>query len=442
MNWLQSFYLGTTTHDFYVKRFGQALLLLTIWLLPLQTRWIALPGSLNNKPWEYGTVSMFGIDILIILCATLASIVRMKQQRALSMFEYSALLLVFVACFSFSQSTNHINAIWGGWLMTSGILLCLSLVWLSPPRNWLIWTMITSGVLQSGLALWQHHEQTVTAMKWLGIAAQDPSWSGVQVIEVGSQRILRAYGSLPHPNILAGYLAITICLAVSALLWSKHYKNQLSIAGVIAILTTALMTTYSRQALLGLGVGLGYMCLMTLLQRQRFPFRMVLALMCVFIPLTVSIWNNPAPWQARYQAQTRLEQRSLDERTTYQDQAIALLRDHWLGGVGINNFTAVQHAHDRRANITRDGYSYQPVHNMYLLLWTELGIMGVLTMLMVVISSWHTAARSSAWQLDNRAALLTLLTIGCFDHYLWSLHAGILLWWCVIGLLAWQKKVT
>jgi len=40
---------------------------LVVFLLPLQTRWMAKLGELNGGYWEYGTYSLYFIDILILL---------------------------------------------------------------------------------------------------------------------------------------------------------------------------------------------------------------------------------------------------------------------------------------------------------------------------------------------------------------------------------------
>ena len=42
-------------------------LYLLVFLLPIQTRWIIKEGSINGGHWEYGTISLYGTDILLIL---------------------------------------------------------------------------------------------------------------------------------------------------------------------------------------------------------------------------------------------------------------------------------------------------------------------------------------------------------------------------------------
>ena len=40
---------------------------LLVFLLPLQTRWIVRPGVLNGGYFEYGTISVYGTDVLLII---------------------------------------------------------------------------------------------------------------------------------------------------------------------------------------------------------------------------------------------------------------------------------------------------------------------------------------------------------------------------------------
>src|SRR3989339_860651 len=50
-----------------IKKILNYLILLLIFLLPLQTRYINEYGSLNGGYWEYGTFSLYGTQILLWL---------------------------------------------------------------------------------------------------------------------------------------------------------------------------------------------------------------------------------------------------------------------------------------------------------------------------------------------------------------------------------------
>ena len=50
-----------------IKKITHWLIFLTLFTLPLQTRWIIKEGVINNGPWEYGTISLYATSLLIIL---------------------------------------------------------------------------------------------------------------------------------------------------------------------------------------------------------------------------------------------------------------------------------------------------------------------------------------------------------------------------------------
>ena len=48
-------------------------LYLLVFLLPWQTRWIIRAGEINGGYWEYGTISLYGTDVLLFLLLVLFS---------------------------------------------------------------------------------------------------------------------------------------------------------------------------------------------------------------------------------------------------------------------------------------------------------------------------------------------------------------------------------
>src|SRR3989344_7359049 len=57
------------------------LLLLFLFLLPWQTRWIYQPAMLNGGFWEYGTQSFYGTEILLWLIVILFLIDRFRHKE-------------------------------------------------------------------------------------------------------------------------------------------------------------------------------------------------------------------------------------------------------------------------------------------------------------------------------------------------------------------------
>jgi len=71
-----------------------------------------------------------------------------------------------------------------------------------------------SGLIQAFLAISQYSLQhSVFGSKWFGEIILSPDLPGVAKIAVNGEKIMRAYGTFPHPNILAGFLLSTIFLS-------------------------------------------------------------------------------------------------------------------------------------------------------------------------------------------------------------------------------------
>ena len=51
----------------YFKKVGEVLLYLLVFLLPLQTRLIIRPGMVNFGYLEYGTISLYVTDIILVV---------------------------------------------------------------------------------------------------------------------------------------------------------------------------------------------------------------------------------------------------------------------------------------------------------------------------------------------------------------------------------------
>lgn len=136
-----------------------------------------------------------------------------------------------------------------------------------------------------------------------------------------------------------------------------------------------------------------------------------------------------------FSADTRLEHVSIDERTDYFQQSLGVLKTNWPIGTGIGNYTAYLAAQDEMMNRQKVAFQYQPVHSIYPLVFAELGLFGIIAFLGMLIALWLGTPTHTTAQITLKAAFAGLLIIGLFDHYLWSLHVGILLFWLTIGLL-------
>lgn len=430
-----------------MNQWKQYYLALVVFLLPWQAVWL-----FSSNESQYLRLGLYAIDVLMLVAITL------HWREVRSFFAaYGRGLAVVLSYFILVSFFTPLPVV-AIWKMATLLLIVVFAVLVRRrlAHETLVVSFVASGVLQGMIAIVQFFLQSIPASTILGMSAQLPSILGTVVVETVSGRWLRAYGTFPHPNILGGYLAIALIVAVDFYFrtyerfqaWLKEYgatgrnlwhapevrRTALHLALLLAsivIIFLGLLASYSRSALVAVifaGAAYGIVAY----QKNRIRATVLgIKLLAIFSALFI-VWQMffPGLWNARVIAVDRLERKSVTERVEGYGAAVNVFATHPFFGIGLSQYTAklaINHP-------DQPSYSYQPVHNSFLLILAEIGMVGILVL---VASFWY--AKDALWQLWQRASLarfhaqplflallLLLLTIGLFDHYLWSLHAGLL----------------
>jgi hypothetical protein len=418
---------------------------LFIFLLPWQTRWIWQQGYINGGLWEYGTFSVYATDFLFLVILFLSFFLKNRPGQKIGIFS-PYLFGFFLICFTSIFWTVNKDV---SWYFIGRLLQALLLVWIVVRVNvkWpaLAVSFVLSGVVQSALGIYQFFSQQVTANKWLGLAAHAPDVLGDFVVETASGRFLRAYGSLPSPNILGGFLVVCLVFLICLIFYVYGHRpvrlwKVIAMAAAFVVIFQGLIFTFSRSAWLALGAVLVGMLIMFLWQGDRLRLR-ALTRVAVWICLIIifSVVLIPDVWQTRLAGSGRLENKSVEERGSGIDNSLEIISQNWTHGTGIGTYT--QALRDFLPN--QKSWEYQPVHLVYLLVAGEIGLFGVALLLLVIFEFF----RKTLTRFKNRHAgfvsegflatsfsFLALLVVSLFDHYLWSLAFGLILFWLMFGL--------
>ena len=413
--------------------------LVFIFLLPWQTRWIYGNATLKNLSWEYGTLSFYGTEILLWLIVILTGIrVFCKKsfwQRIASRENFKKrwpyiLIGVTVAIYGVYAYTSSPVAVVSGQFFSRLIgAICLSICLMLSEIKFSKMALVfwLSGVGQGILAIMQFFTQKVVACKWLGLSAHTASDTGASVVQTATERVLRAYGSFGWPNSLGVFLAVALIIGVIIFANAERKYWPYLIAGQM-IIFIGLIFTFSRGAWLAAAVGLFVYLLLNIKQKNKFALLMlakqILAcalIMAVLIPVYSSLFS------ARASADNYLEQLSLNERMTQYQIAKEIILTHPLLGVGPGLYTFYLAEH----YVAPTYGTYQPAHNMSILALAELGLIMFLGFVALVV--WF-AVRTWKTNPIYISVLIALLTAGLFDHFLWSLYAGQILFWTILGL--------
>ena len=430
-------------------------LYLLAFLLPLGTRWIIKAG-----PTEYLTYSLYGTDILLILLLMLFIFVIASDRRERSNLGFVAidrgllrrcaprndrvvwLLIVglgLVLLVSIFFAIDKGLALYKfGWLV-----LGAGLFWLvsqaAYSRVKLVGSLLVGLGFQAGLGIWQFLAQATFANKWLGLALHRASDLGTSVVEtVGAdgvgERWLRAYGGLDHPNMLGGILAVGALLLMSE--YKKIPKSFKIIFWFLSVIFSAgLFFSFSRAAWLALAVGLAAGLLAAIIKKdlraQRNLLETILVSGLIFFIL---FFQFPNLVMTRLYSGERLEIKSKSERLESIKNSWPIIKNNWASGVGVGNYTLA-------LPLQRPGeqpYFYQPVHNVFVLAFSEIGIFGLLFFILIIIFPFVRLLRRreyAASRNDSKLAILVaLIVVMSLDHWLWSLHFGMLFFWLAIGL--------
>ena len=305
--------------------------------------------------------------------------------------------------------------------------------------------------VQGILATVQYVIQDDLGLRWLGEFDLRAEPGGGSIIFGRDEYWLRSYGLTPHPNILGGFVASA--LAAALFLWDETAPavRRWQFVGSIFFGTMALLLTFSRSAWLGAAAActfaLGFQLLNSLAPQKRTPkltshtLMRTIASQLIPIAFAVGLFVMLA-WpalQARFRPlPNQTVTQSVGERQLLHNLAFEIIGDRPIFGIGAGNFGPVMLDHPDRETFP----NIHPVHNVPLLLWAELGVLGGLSWLTLmlipavfVLSAWRNG-RLTPWLLGTAAALLALAVVDLFDYYSWGWPHGLTWRWMWFGLLA------
>ncbi len=427
------------------KRYTPAdiLCFLAIMLLPWQARWIYEYHLLNGQRYEYGTLGIYASSIVL-----LAAVAALAYERKVSIrFSRSGLALCAWLVVTVALQKDHDVGLYYAMISIAAFgYYVLASRW---EKDHVVQTIIASGIVQTIVAWKFFMHQYIVPSTLLGVAEHMPEAAGQSVVIIDGERVLRAYGMLPHPNILGGLLVIVFGVALYQLL--QFEKKQMSLAMwrqwmayifVILFLWSGILITFSRAALLSAALFIFCWLIYAYVIREKKSLY-ILARVCVYCALVFIVFNAFADniWTQRFGAalasnheQERLETISTDERiVSYHEAAVLAHPLALLKGLGLGGFVPAL----AQAFPGLEIYEYQPTHNAFVMMVLEIGIIGVCLVAWFCFSLMREAwkkQRSSVYGWYAFSLLGLAAFLGLFDHFLWTQYLGQSLWWLVVGL--------
>ncbi|MBR6729401.1 MAG: O-antigen ligase family protein [Clostridia bacterium] len=243
---------------------------------------------------------------------------------------------------------------------------------------------------------------------------------------------VRVYSTFDNPNVLGEFLVLLIPVSL-AVLWKARTDGQkLVYAGIFAILAACLVFTWSRGAWLGVMLAVA---LYFIVMDKRWSLLAMIGI-CM-IPFFLASGSAIAE---RILSIGNTADTSTAYRVSIWRAAVTMIQDFWLGGVGSGS-DAFSMIYPKYA-LAGANYALHS-HNLFLQLWVETGITGIVAFLVLMLSFFKKSFSLSVYQ--NRSGsdaalclamgfgVLGFLFQGLTDN-VWYNYKMVLIFWIMLAL--------
>ena len=259
---------------------------------------------------------------------------------------------------------------------------------------------------------------------------------GIANASINGELVLRPYGTFSHPNVLAGFLVIAMTL-ISSKLKVKSSKFRKSITMVSLVVgTVALLLTMSRIAIL---IWLFILLTLVFIKTKKYFKNKFIIYYLLFIILIVGsiFWLSPLRFRF-FDIKTTDE--SVVKRQELINDSFTMIKSNPIFGVGLNNFLVeLPSVHKQTNNV----FYLQPVHNIYLLILTQTGMIGLAFFTWFIFKTFKRLKFENSFHPDRIGIkfqiLFIALALGLFDHYFLTLQQGQLLFSFALGF-CWSNE--
>ncbi|MCK4636157.1 MAG: O-antigen ligase family protein [Candidatus Moranbacteria bacterium] len=430
---------------YYLQKISNSFFYSFIFALPWQTVYFLRESFLDGEKWHYGVIGIY--CNVIFLVAWIVLELFLQKNNLLKTFTKDKKLFWLTVVFWISigisvfQANDKILSIYFWTIIFVGLISFWLLKNSKVKIKKIIFAFILTAVIQGVFGLGQFILQDSFSSKWLGVEKHEISRGGTAVIENQNSRYLRAYGSFSHPNVLGGYLALGLIVALGYYLnlnVKKPVRRALDffLLFSIIIIFSGLIVSFSRSAYLMLALSFSFLTFFIFIKKRECFKKLFYVYFLLFFTALMFFLNYQNLFLTRVRVENRLEQRSISERISQVNDSKVIIKNNFFQGVGAGNYTLFSWQKDLEK---RPIWQHQPVHNIYLLIWSELGFFGLLTfgllISQIIFKSIYFLQIESDFRIFFTVSFFGLLTIGFFDHWIYSSYFGIMIFWFLAGLM-------
>lgn len=394
---------------------------------------------------EWLTISIYISDLFLfsmLVFGARALYMRLKQTNTAQ--KILSLLLIFsmLASSVFSLSSPSAVIVFSALKLTSGVLIFIYLSTLQSLRRIHIAFAILSlvGAAQSLLGIVQFALQKSTGLRVLGETIFSPLSTNIAEITINTIQYIRPPGTFTHANVFGMFLVLSwitsaVYLRATALSnnrgWTHYSKIWITLSGLI--ITPGILLSFSRSAYIAFGLSLILLIFNVIRSKTGEAFK-IFVYASFALSILLSLILSPVIVPRGTNIESGGDQ-ALSSRISRTEDAVSIIADSPLIGQGAGSYVP----ESLMRFPEREPWEYQPVHN-YLVVISEIGVIGGL-ILAILIFCMYPKIKNTDIQIPSIALTTILICMIAFDHYFWTIHQGIYLFWITISILALIKRI-
>lgn len=276
----------------------------------------------------------------------------------------------------------------------------------------IVTTLVFSACFFSAIGIAQVFLGTTTGFFYLlGERSFNISSPGIALVYVFGNTLMRAYSTFSHPNSLAGYLVVVLLVSHFENLQKYGFFYRFS----LFIVWVCLLLTFSFSAFVGLLFSFLVFSFYTKNKKNWLTTLKLLFTLSLFTPLFVNkVYSLFSTFGT-----------SVTERLDLAFISGQVVASNYLFGSGLNTFIPMI---TKSTGVLGKFWLLQPVHNIFLLTFAELGFLGTIYFYLALFKKFA----------NSNKFIFTLVSFvmvtGLLDHYWLTLQQNLLIAGLVFGL--------
>ena len=260
---------------------------------------------------------------------------------------------------------------------------------------------------------------------FFGERAFNSQTPGIANASINGELALRPYATFSHPNVLSGFLVISMLYLL--LFYKKNKYGIFFLFSGIVLGSIALLLSLSTVSIL-----LWIITLVLLFgspifekyKKNKISKKIaVMFLVAVIIVFSAGLFFV-SPHVFERVISTRASEESVVQREELVNSSLEMFYKNPVLGVGINNF----YGNLNFSKFSNKPLLIQPVHNIYLLVLSETGLIGLAFFVYMFLFTFRFLFKKGLKKTRYLFyILLIVVIIGMFDHYFLTLQQGQLL---------------